>query len=121
MKEKKGYDTLEQLLKPRQIFTVNSSDVEYIENEINRFFNSVTQVLGYDDKAKEELVKRKSFVLRNQEDGTETDDRITLLIARNTVVASVLVSKDKPNYVKVAGASYLNKEMIRGIGERVSK
>lgn len=116
------HPTEDELPKPRKKFIVNTGDTETVENEINRFFDSVLDTLGFDDKARTAFVERDSFVLhRTDKHGSmlPTDNRITLLIARGVVVASILERRNDFNFIEVAGASYLTPESVRGLGERI--
>jgi hypothetical protein len=113
--------TEDELPKPRDKFVVNTGDTETVEKEINRFFSTVLDTLGFDQKATEAFAERDSFTLhRTDSEGNPypIDDRITLLIVRGRVVASILERRDDLNYVEVAGASYLTPDSVRGLGER---
>lgn len=114
----KEFYSLEELLKPQQIFIVNIENQEQVAEEIDRFFGSVLNVLEYTEEELRAFVERTSSVLHDYD--TEgvihpTDDRITLLSARGKVIASVMETRTEFNYVQVSSASYLNPEMIRGI------
>ncbi len=120
MVDKEKPYSLEELLKPRQIFIVNTGRQKVVEKERERFFNSVLGALGYSDEERAVFAEIRSLVLHSYDTQGQvlpTDDRITLLIARNCVVASILETRDDLNYVQVSPASYLNPEMIKGIGE----
>ncbi len=112
--------------KPPEPFTVNTGDEEIIEETKSKFFTEVIDFLGFTDpNARKAFVERDSLILHHIYDKLEpvqpTDDRITFLKVRGSIVATVLETRNDFNYVRVLSSSYLTEEIARGIKLLISE
>lgn len=101
-------------------FTVNTGEDEYVEEARSKFFTDVIDFLGFTDpNVRKAFVERDSFILHHSYDKLEpvqpTDDRITFLKVRGSVVASVIEARTDFNYVRVLFSSYITEETAKGL------
>lgn len=96
-------------------FTVITGEEERVEQTIESFFGGILDFLGYNHRARTAFVKIEAYTLGVEHPGhlQPTDDRITLLIARDITLASVLARRNEFNWIEVLSACYLtSNEMV---------
>lgn len=101
---------------PPDRFIVNTGEGGIIEKEKIRFFEELLDFLGYDQRARGAFAEIIPMMLHRYDSSGQvrpTDDRITLLIIRDHITASVLERRNGLNWLEVAFASYLNPEVIQ--------
>lgn len=116
--------TVEGYPKPPDQFTVNTGEEHIIEEEKNRFFNAVLDYVGYDQRARECFAEIRPMVLHRYDSHGQlrpTDDRITMLIMKDKITASVLERRNDANWIEVAFACYLTPEIVRKLREGLVK
>ena len=107
--------TLEGYPNPPDQFAVITGEEHFIEEEKNNFFEAVLDYVGYDQKARESFAEILPMILHRYDNHGQvrpTDDRVTLLIIRDRVVASVLERRNDANWVEAAFACYLKPEIV---------
>jgi hypothetical protein len=95
-------------------FIITTGEDEYINEKTNHFFESVLDVLSYNLAARKAFVEQRTQTLGIEEPNgfRPSDNKITLLIARDLTIASVLERRDDLNYIEVSFAHYLNKHRV---------
>ena len=107
--------TLEGYPNPPDKFVVITGEEHFIEGKKNNFFEAVLDYVGYDQRARESFAEILPMVLHRYDNHGQvrpTDNRVTLLLIRDRMVASVIERRNDANWVEVAFACYLKPEIV---------
>ncbi|OGM03764.1 hypothetical protein A2112_02240 [Candidatus Woesebacteria bacterium GWA1_42_12] len=108
--------TLEGSPKPPDGFVVNTGEGKTIEEVKNVFFDEILDFMGYNQKARVAFAEILPMELHRPDISGQVrlpSGRITLLILRDHITASVLERSNDFGDIEVVFANYLDPEVIQ--------
>lgn len=100
---------------PEPFTTIDGADPS-IEQARTSFFDEVLEELEVNGEDRRAFCEITSYQLRDFSGDTESDDRLSVLIVKDVVVASVLERRNERNQTEVFSASYLTPAISDRLG-----
>jgi hypothetical protein len=96
---------------------VNTGNEDNSNQEVQKFFESILSYLGYDGRSAVCFAQEEDYGLTNfgPEEPMRTDNKITLLIVQDILVASVIYRRSQFNLVQIVCAHYLSDQVIERV------